>query len=216
LSSYPIALIGLADALCVVVGGGEVAVRKVAALREAGARPVVISPVVDETLQRRAERGEIQLVPRPYRPGDLAGARLVIAATDDSATNCAVWREAQAVGCLVNVVDDPAHCNFYVPATVRRGALTISISTAGNSPALARRIRQSLEHQFDDGYQPYLALLGELRPLVQKRIVDPARRKALWEALLAEDLLELCRMGKDQIAQQRAMAVVDTFASRTS
>ena len=209
---YPIALVGLGHARCVVVGGGRVAARKVAALQEAGARPVVISPVLCESLQQQAECGAIEVLERAYRPGDLEGARLVIAATDDPAVNEAVWQEAEARGCLVNVVDDPAHCTFYVPATVRRGALTISISTGGNSPSLARRLREELEAQFDAAYAPYLVLLGELRPLVQERIADPARRKALWAALLHSDLLELLREEKHQAARQRALDIIDRFS----
>ena len=138
---FPVTLVGLDNARCVVVGGGKVAARKIAALREAGACPVVISPTLCESLRRRAERDEIQVIKREYRSRDLEGAWLVIVATDDQATNEAVWREAESLGCLVNVVDDPAHCNFHAPASVRRGALTISVSTGGNSPALARRLR---------------------------------------------------------------------------
>jgi precorrin-2 dehydrogenase/sirohydrochlorin ferrochelatase len=208
---YPITLVDLANTNCVVVGGGEVAARKVAALREAGAQPVVISPALCAALQRQVHAGEIDAVVRQYQPGDLAGVRLVIAATDDPATNEAVWREAQATGCLVNVVDDPARCNFYVPATVRRGALTLSISTGGSSPLLARRIRNALEEQFDAAYEPYLALLGQLRSTVQEQIADPAQRKALWEALLDSDILELLRDGKTEAAQQRAEEIVEAF-----
>lgn len=208
---YPITLTGLDSVRCVVVGGGEVAARKVAALREAGARPVVISPEAGEELQLQAERGEIELTARPYRAGDLTGARLVIAATDDRETNRTVWSEAQAVGCLINVVDDPAHCSFHVPATVRRGPLTISIATAGKSPALAGRIRQSLEQQFDAGYQPYLELLGELRPHIRERIADAAQRRKLWEALLDAELLALCRQGRQGIARRQAMRMVREF-----
>ena len=113
-SSYPITLVDLAKTPCVVVGGGGVAARKVAALREAGARPVVISPALCESLRRQVEEGEIDAIQRHYQVGDLAGVRLVIAATNDPATNEAVWREAQDAGCLVNVVDDPTRCNFYV------------------------------------------------------------------------------------------------------
>jgi len=209
MSGYPITLVGLEAARCVVVGGGQVAARKVVALREAGAKPVVISPVLCETLRCQAEKREIQAIQRAYRPGDLAGARLVIAATDDSAVNEKVWREAQAIGCLVNVVDDPSHCDFYAPATVRRGALTISVSTAGNSPALARRISQVLEEQFDASYEPYLALLGELRPLIRERIVDPARRQALWQGLLDSEILESLREGASQDAQRRAVEIIE-------
>lgn len=210
-SGYPITLVDLASTPCVVVGGGEVAARKVASLLTAGARPVVISPVLCDELRRRVEAGEIKAIERPYQVGDLAGVQLVIAATDDPATNEAVWHEAREVGCLVNVVDDPPRCNFYVPATVRRGALTLSVSTGGHSPLLARRIRKMLEKEFDAAYGPYLALLGELRPRIQEQVVEPARRKALWEALLDSDILELLRAGQPQTAQQRAHAIVNTF-----
>ena len=211
MSGYPITLVNLATACCVVVGGGEVAVRKVAALCEAGARPVVISPLLCDALQRQVEEGEIDAIQREYQPGDLAGVWLVIAATDDPATNEAVWQEAQSTGCLVNVVDDPERCNFHVPAVVRRGDLTLSVSTSGNSPALARRIRRSLEQQFDAAYEPYLVLLGELRPLVQEKVTEQADRKVLWETLLDADVLDLLRTGADEMARQRAREIVESF-----
>ncbi len=211
MNGYPITLVGLETTRCVVVGGGEVAARKVAALREAGARPVVVSPALCEGLRQQAERGEIDAICRAYRPGDLNGARLAIATTDDPAINEAVWRDAQAVGCLVNVVDHPARCNFHVPATVRRGTLTLSVSTGGASPLLARRIREVLDQQFDAAYEPFLALLGELRPLVQARVADAGHRKALWEALLDSEILGLLRSGSPQVARQRAQDIIETF-----
>lgn len=211
MNGYPVTLVDLASTKCVVVGGGEVAARKVTALRQAGARPVVISPVLCDALSRQVDDDVIDAIQRQYQSGDLAGARLVIAATDDAATNEAVWREAQDAGCLVNVVDDPLRCNFYVPATVRRGALTLSVSTGGKSPLLARRIRESLEQQFDIAYEPYLALLGELRPWVQEQVVEPAHRKALWESLLDSDVLELFRAGQREAARQRAEEIVETY-----
>lgn len=208
---YPIVLVNLENARCAVVGGGEVAARKVAALRQTGARPVVISPSLCEPLRRLAEAGEIEPVERAYRAGDLAGMRLVIAATDDPQTNEAVWREAQAAGCLVNVVDDPARCNFHVPATIRRGSLTVSISTAGHSPLLARRIREELEARFDPAYGPYVALLGDLRAEVQRQVLDPARRWQLWSALLDSDVLHLVRQGKDEAARRLAGEIIERF-----
>jgi precorrin-2 dehydrogenase/sirohydrochlorin ferrochelatase len=210
-SGYPITLVNLDRLPCLVVGGGEVAARKVAALRRAGARPVVVSPALVDSLRRQLEAGQIDAIEREYRPGDLAGMRLVIVATDDPQVNEAVWRQASAAGCLVNVVDDPARCNFYVPATVRRGDLTLSISTAGRSPLLARRIRQSLEQQFDAAYEPYLALLGELRPQIQEQIREPGRRKELWAALLDSDILALLRQGDDATARQRVSEIIETF-----
>jgi len=210
-SGYPITLVDLANTRCLVVGGGEVAARKAATLRAAGARPVVISSVLCDALRRQAEADEIEVIQRRYRVGDLVGVRLVITATDDRATNEAVRREAQTAGCLVNVVDDPANCDFYVPATVRRGALTLAVSTSGNSPLLAQRIRKMLEQQFDEAYGPFLEMLGELRLRVQERIVDPARRKALWQTLLDSDILDLIRAGQLAAARQRADDIIETF-----
>ena len=106
MSGYPITLVSLESVRCVVVGGGEVALRKVAALREAGARPVVISPDLSEALREQAERGEIETIQRAYEPGDLDGALLVIAATDDPETNQAVWRETQAAGSLLDILGE--------------------------------------------------------------------------------------------------------------
>ncbi len=211
MNSYPVTLVDLASSRCVVVGGGEVAARKVTALCRAGARPIVISPALCAALSRQVDDDEIDAIRRQYQAGDLAGARLVIAATDNAATNEAVWREAQDAGCLVNVVDDPPRCNFYVPATVRRGSLTLSVSTGGNSPLLARRIRESLEQQFDLAYEPYLALLGELRPRVQEQVAEPEQRKALWESLLDSDILELLKAGQLEAARQHAEEIVATY-----
>jgi precorrin-2 dehydrogenase/sirohydrochlorin ferrochelatase len=202
--------VNLAHTPCVVIGGGEVAVRKVAALRSAGARPRVISPALCDTLREQVRSGELEAIEREFQPGDLAGVRLAIAATDNPQVNEAVWREAQAVGCLVNVVDDPDRCNFYLPATIRRGALTLSVSTDGRSPLLARRIRQALEAQLEPAYEAYLDLLGELRPTVQERI-PPSQRKQVWEAILDSNVLDLIRAGDVHAARQRAMTVIDTF-----
>jgi len=211
LSGYPIVLVDLVNTPCVVIGGGEVAARKVAALLQAGARPVVISPTLCKRLRSQVEAGQIDAMEREYQIGDLAGVRLVIAATDDPQTNETVWREAQAAGCLVNVVDDPPRCNFYVPATVHRGDLTLSISTGGKSPLLARRIRQALETQFDPSYGDYVELLGELRPRIQEQVADPARRKRFWSALLDSDILALLQAGDARTARQRAEEIFETF-----
>lgn len=210
MSGYPITLVNLAHTPCVVIGGGEVAARKVAALRSAGARPLIISPILCDALRDQVRSRELEAIEREYQPGDLAGVRLAIAATDNPQVNEAVWREAQAVGCLVNVVDDPDRCNFYVPATVRRGALTLSVSTDGRSPLLARRMRQALEAQFEPAYEAYVDLLGELRPIVQERI-PPTQRKRVWEAILDSEVLDLIRAGDVHAARQQAMTVIDTF-----
>ncbi len=210
MGDYPIAVVNLHFARCMVVGGGKVAARKVAGLQAAGARPIVISPDLGQTLQEQADAGKIETIRREYQFGDLAGARLVIAATDDPDTNESVWQEAQAIGCLVNVVDDPERCNFHVPASVRRGALTVSVSTGGSSPLLARRIRQVLEQQFDAAYEPYLALLADLRPAVREQVLDPAQRREIWEALLDSEIIELLRSGQPENARRCAQTIIET------
>jgi precorrin-2 dehydrogenase/sirohydrochlorin ferrochelatase len=214
-SGYPVTLVDLANTPCVVVGGGDVAFRKVVALCEAGARPIVISPVLCDPLRRQVEDGKVDAIEREYQPGDLGGIRLVIAATDNPATNEAVWREAQSTGCLVNVVDDPDRCNFYVPATVRRGPLTLAVSTDGHSPLLARHIRLMLEEQFDTAYEPFLELLGQLRPLAKEQISEASRRKALWESLLDSDILDLLRANQQTAARKRAQEIVEASLQRT-
>ncbi len=111
-----------------------------------------------------ASAGAITFLPRPYQDGDLEGAYLVIAATDDPTVNQSVWTEAERRGCLINVVDDPQHSNFILPAVVRRGEVSVAVSTGGNSPALARRLRERIEKLIGPEYGALAELLGELRP----------------------------------------------------
>ncbi|MBI4787728.1 MAG: bifunctional precorrin-2 dehydrogenase/sirohydrochlorin ferrochelatase [Chloroflexi bacterium] len=184
----PITLTHLDGKLCVVVGGGEVAERKVRALLEAGAKVRLIAPRVTAGLSTRAQSGEIEWWPREYCAGDLADAFLVIATTDDAGTNAAIARDATAPGCLLNVVDDPTLCNFIAPAVVRRGDLTIAISTGGDVPALAAYLRAHLEAQFGDEWGAYVAFLARLRPQIAARYPDLDARRAAWARVLASDL----------------------------
>lgn len=141
---YPVMLTRLQAMPVVVVGGGQVAERKVRGLVEAGATVRLISPEATPLLQAYARQGRVQWEQRPYRPGDLSGARLVFAATNRRAVNAQVAKEAQASGILCNVVDAPAEGNFFVPAVYRDAELVIAVSTAGKSPTLARRIRDGI------------------------------------------------------------------------
>lgn len=164
MKSYPVCLLHLDLKRSVVIGGGSVASRKVEALLEAGALVEVISPDLTPELQALSDSGLIRAFVRPYMEGDLADAFLVIAATDDPQLNERVWAEARRCGCLINVVDDPAHCDFSLPAVVRRGDLSIAISTGGGSPALARRLRERFEAMIGPEYADLTALLAGLRP----------------------------------------------------
>ncbi|MCS7260794.1 MAG: bifunctional precorrin-2 dehydrogenase/sirohydrochlorin ferrochelatase [Anaerolineae bacterium] len=193
MKTYPINLIGLERRRCVVVGGGVVAARKVAGLLEAGAHVVVISPRIVPALQKYLAADRITLLCRAYRPGDLQGAFLVIAATDDPEVNRAVAQEAESRGCLVNVVTEPALSNFIVPAVVRRGELTIAISSGGASPSLARHLRIQLEKTIGKEYAILTELLGELRLAVQGKDEDMRRRRALVQRALSSQILQIIR-----------------------
>ena len=212
MTGYPITLVHLHRTRCVVVGGGTVAARKVERLRAAGARVVVISPTLCEPLEELAAQGEIEPVRRVYRKGDLEGALLVIAATDDPAVNRRVWEEAQARGVLVNVVDDPDRCTFFLPAVVRRGPLTLAVSTDGRCPALARHLRQRLEQEFGPAYGPFVEWLGELRKQVVSAL-PPADRRHFWEQLFCSDVLDLLAEGNEAAARRHTEEILNQIRS---
>jgi precorrin-2 dehydrogenase/sirohydrochlorin ferrochelatase len=213
---YPINLINLERRQTVVVGGGSVATRKVSGLLAAGARVTVISPELSPELTNLVEQGQIAFVERAYREGDLAGAWLVIAATGEPQVNQQVWQEAERRGCLVNVVDDPAHCNFIVPAVLRRGEMMITISTGGASPALARRLRERLESVIGPEYGDLAALLAELRPHLQARFPDPGVRSQVAYRLVDSDLAEIIRADGLAAARTRALALLAEIETASS
>jgi uroporphyrin-III C-methyltransferase/precorrin-2 dehydrogenase/sirohydrochlorin ferrochelatase len=180
---YPV-FIKLEGRPSTVVGGGEVALRKVEALLEAGARVTVVSPALVPGLEALVRSGRVEWVARRYLPGDLAGAFLVIAALDDPRAAAEVEREADLRSILLNSVDDDPHSSFHVPATAARGDLKIAISTGGKSPALASLLRRRLESAIQNDLARFLAALGDLRPRVLARHAgDPERRKKILTAL---------------------------------
>lgn len=157
------ACLGLSGRLCTVIGGGRVASRKVRTLLQAGARVRVISPALVPELAERAAQGQIVHVQRPYTPGDLCDAVLVVAATDERSVNAAVAAEAQTLGRWVNVVDHPEEGNFIVPAVLSADAWQVIISTHGRAPALAKRLREALAADLEDGGSRFVDLLREHR-----------------------------------------------------
>ncbi|MBM3127372.1 MAG: bifunctional precorrin-2 dehydrogenase/sirohydrochlorin ferrochelatase [Chloroflexi bacterium] len=205
MSHYPISLVDLEHAI--VVGGGAVAARKVRGLLDAGARVTVIAPQLTRELEDLARDSRIAVIRRAYQNGDLREARVVIAATDDAEVNHAVSADARARGILVNVVDDPAHCTFHVPALVRRGNLAIAISTGGASPALAKHLRAKIEQTIGAEYERLAQLLAELRPRVQAR-VPQEQREALWRELI-DAALPLLRAGREADARRAAEALIE-------
>jgi siroheme synthase-like protein len=208
---YPITL-KLGGRKCVVVGGGAVAARKVEALLAAGATVVVVTPELCEALAARKAAGEIEHRGKRFEPEDLDGALLAVAATDAPEVNAAVSQAADARGILVNVVDRPELCSFFVPAVVRRGDLTIAISTGARSPTLARRIREELEDQYGSEYAAFVELLGEMRPRVMAAVPSEADRRRVWREMLASNALELLAAGHTDAARQTLEAVLSRFS----
>ncbi len=204
---YP-AFLDLRGRCAVVVGGGAIAEQKVAGLLEAGARVSVISPSVSRRLEDLEVGGRITIERRPYRPGDLAGAFLAIAATDDRAANCAVWDEAQARGVLLNAVDDLPHCSFIAPAIHRQGDVAIAVSTAGKSPALAVRLRERIGKLVGPEYATLLELLGELRAELARWVPDTTIRTRLWYRIVDSDAIALVRRGDVGGARRRIEELV--------
>jgi precorrin-2 dehydrogenase / sirohydrochlorin ferrochelatase len=195
MAPYPVSLC-IQDRLCIVVGAGDVALRKVESLRNAGARVKVIAP--EETGMEG-----IELIKRPFRPGDLEGAFLVVAATNDREVNEQVYHEAMAAHILVNVVDNPPLCTFYVPSVVTRGDLQISVSTGGKCPALARKIRQEIEALYGPEYEAYLRIVEEARQGIIARY-DPALRKDMMNRVLEDvTLREYVWQGRLEEARDR-------------
>ena len=200
---YPINL-DLRNRKCVVVGGGEVAERKVETLLEFDAAVVVIAPELTSRLECHAEQGLIGHLRGVYAAEMLEGAFLVFAATDDREVNCAVSEECRNRGILVNVADDPELCTFFVPAMVRRGDFVIGISTSGKSPALAKRARESLETEFGPEYGDLADLMGELRDEVKSKCPDQADRNRAFVRILDSDVLDLLAQGKRDEAMEKA------------
>jgi precorrin-2 dehydrogenase / sirohydrochlorin ferrochelatase len=161
---------------CVVVGGGEVAERKVASLLAAGAHVTVVSPRLSPSLQKIVASRLVTHIARRYQPGDIRGCILAYAATGDLKLRRELAAEARALGIPINVVDDPELCSFIAPAVVKRGALQIAISTAGASPAFAARLRRSLERQFGKEYALTLEVLRAARYWLRAGEIDPADR----------------------------------------
>ncbi len=183
---YPVSL-NIRGRKCVVLGGGQVALRKVEVLVEHGANVEVISPDLCSGLAQLAESGEIIVHHHAYRTGDLSGAFLAIAATDDAEINCQVAEEARGKAILVNVVDDAENSDFIVPSYLRRDGLTIAVSTSGQSPALARKIRTRLEKEIIDQYGTLTRLIGEVRAEIKREGMKIEDHR--WQTVLDLDLL---------------------------
>jgi siroheme synthase-like protein len=194
---YPVNLV-LDGRSCLVVGGGKVALRKVEGLVDCGGRVTVVAPSIDAALRGLAG---VTLVERPWRPDDLRGMWLVIAATDDPSVNAAVYAEGERRGIWVNGADDPANCSFTLPSVVRRGDLQVTVSTGGRSPALATWLRRRLEGEIGPEYAALLDLLATEREGL--KAAGRSTEGLDWQSALDSDMLGLIRNGDLAHARKR-------------
>lgn len=201
---YPVGLL-VAGRPCLVVGGGALAAEKAAGLLACGALVHVIAPRIGDEV--RALVGAT-FDERPYHPGDASAFRLVVAATGDAAENGVVYEDADAAGTWVNSADDPEHCSVLLPAVVRRGPLTVAISTGGASPAFASWLRRRLEREIGPEYEVLLSLLAETRAMMKESGRSPGALD--WQKALDSDMLELIRSGQISQAKERLQACLSS------
>lgn len=187
---------------CVVIGGGEVATRKVTMLLKAQAAVTLISPGVCDTLQVMIDASQIIYRKEAFESSQLVGARLVIAATDNEATNEAVSIAARAANIPVNVVDAPALCTFTMGSIIERSPIVIAVSSEGNAPVLARYIRTKIETLLPATYGRIAAIAGEFREQVKARFPTTQARRIFWEDMLQGPLVERILSGQEQAARQ--------------
>jgi precorrin-2 dehydrogenase/sirohydrochlorin ferrochelatase len=199
---------------CVVVGGGQIAFRKVKMLLDCGASVTVISPVLHPDLSELSDKKSIRVIRRSYKLGDLKGAMIVVAATDVNKINRKVADEARSVRALINVVDDPKSSDFIIPSFFRRGDLTVSVSTAGRSPALARKIRTRLEENLGDEYRSLVTLINDARSSLKRQSITVSAEG--WQAALDLDLLtHLVRTGREEKAKAVLMKKLKNQIGKT-
>lgn len=178
------------DRPCLLVGAGRIALEKMTVLLECGAAIRVIAPEVLPAVERLAAEGKLSLHKRPYTPQDLDGVGVVIAATNDAALNHSIFDDAVARGQLVNVVDDPAYCDFYFGSVVRRGALQVAISTTGESPAFAQQLKQEIDEALPPDTASWLEHLGEVRRQINRAVEPGPARTAVLRKLAQREICD--------------------------
>src|SRR5215470_15392935 len=211
---FYIACLKLTGRRCVVVGGGEVGLEKVEGLLACDGRVTLIAPDATAELEEVAAEGSIEWIRREYETGDLEATFIAIAATDDTDVNIRVYEDAEALAMLVNVVDVPPLCNFILPAIVRTGPLAIAISTAGASPALAKRMKREVSELFGEEYARLAVILNDARGWAKGTLPTYQDRKEFFEGIVNgdPDPIELMREGQETAV----LAIVESAKERAS
>ncbi len=211
---FYIACLKLSGRKCLVVGGGEIGLDKVEGLLACDGDVTLIAPEAIEPLQELAREGSIHWEQRDYRPEDLEGTLMVIASTDDTDVNIGIYEDAERRAMLVNIVDVPPLCNFILPAIIRTGPLAIAISTAGASPALAKRIRNEIAEEYGEPYAKLAVMLNDVRGWAKGTLPTYQDRKAFFESIVngEPDPVELLRQGDEAAVRDLIAAARETHS----
>jgi siroheme synthase-like protein len=211
---FYIACLKLTGRRCLVVGGGSIGLEKVEGLLACEGEVTLVAPAAIEPLRELAREGSILWEQREYETADLEGAFMVIASTDDTDVNIAIYEDAERRAMLVNIVDVPPLCNFILPAIVRTGPLAIAISTAGASPALAKRIKAEIAEEYGEPYARLAILLNEVRGWAKGSLPTYQDRKAFFESIVdgEPDPVELLRGGDEDAVRDLIAAARRTHA----
>lgn len=212
---YPVYL-NLRERAAVVIGGGSIGTEKLAGLVDAGARVALISPEATERAADLAATGKIVWHRREYERGDLDGTFIAYSATNNPEVNAAVFAEAEERGIPLCSVDDVENCSFIGASVMRRGDLAITVSTSGNAPALAVRLRERLEAELGEEYASFLALAGKLRQPLAERHPALSTRRDIWYRLVDSDIFELLRSGEQSAAEDRIEEITGVSLSHAN
>ncbi len=199
---YPVFL-NLTGRRCVIIGGGQIAEGKITKLLESAAEIIVVSPDATQGIRDFAQAGKIELDLRKYQPGDLQGAFLAIAATNDRVVNQEIFQEAEKQGILLNAVDDMPRCSFIAPSVVNKGPVTVAISTGGASPALARKLRENMKVSSVLDWAEATSVLSKARQIIKEKkiAIDPQR----WQCCMTDEILKLAQDNQEEKALEILM-----------
>lgn len=200
-------MVNLQNKRCLVVGGGQVAERKIGSLLAAGAAVTVVTPSCTEAIQEWAHTGQLTVVLRPFSPQDVAKAVLIIAATNDPTVNFSVYQACEPHQ-WINIVDRPDLCSFTVPSVVERGELQIAVTTGGNNPGLAKKMRRQLEEWIGPEYEDYTLFLGKMRRQVLAQSMCESDKRSILAELLDDRFYHWTKSGETERRDQEAQALL--------
>ena len=198
---YPM-MLNIENKECVIIGGGDIAYRKILELIEYGASIKLVSPSINEDIKSLVHKKSINYIEDKYDKAYVENAYIVVASTNDSRVNNQIFIDCTDKKILVNVVDDPKNCSFIVPSKIRRGDLTIAISTNGKSPTLSRSIREDLEKKYDEHYETFLNILGDARQEVMVKVKDYSKKKEIFNDIMKKDYLTKLKLFGEEVVRK--------------